>query len=145
MMATNQAIQNRASSTFKEPKAKDPDTFDGVHPDRLTGFLMECELVFRLQASRFPTEDRKVLYITSYLPGIALDAVQPLLSSSTCSLDMESTTAFAPYLKASFGDPDKKRTARQKLRNLRQTGMASEYFAKFRELIAVLGWVDQNQ
>ncbi len=67
MMPTNQAIQNRASLTlssiFKDPRAKDPDTFDGVLPDRLNGFLMECELVFRLQASRFPTEDSKVLYL----------------------------------------------------------------------------------
>jgi len=59
MIATNQAVQNRASLTpssiFKETRAKDPHTFDGVHPDRLYEFLMECEFVFRLQTSRFPT------------------------------------------------------------------------------------------
>lgn len=84
------------------------------------------------------------MYITSYLRGIALDAVRPLLLSTTPSYNMSTTLNFVAYLKANFGDPDEKGTARQRLRALRQTGMVSEYFSRFRELIAILGWVDQE-
>jgi len=54
---------------------------------------------------------------------------------------MESTTAFVAYFEAGFGDPDEKGTARRKLRNIADR---NEYFARFRELNAVLGWVDQK-
>ena len=125
-------------SSSKEPRAKDPDTFNGRKPDELNKFVMQCYLVFKLQPFRFLSEDVKVSYMISYLRGIAMDAVRPIASMSTMPDELLTVDAFVEYLRANFGDPDERGTARRKLKALRQTGTASEYFSRFWELIAVL-------
>ena len=136
-------------SSSKEPKVNDPDTYDG-RSDKLNQFITQCDLVFRVQPSRFATETVKVHFIISYLRGIALDAVRPLLGQEDDldniddPVELASKAAFFDYLRSSFGDPDEKGTARRKLTTLKQTSNASAYFAKFRELIAILGWKDQE-
>lgn len=132
------------SSTFKEPKAREPDTFNGRQPEKLNQFIMECDLVFKLQPSRYYTEEIKVTFMMSYLRGVALDAVRPLSTAIPPALELSSRDAFVRYLKDNFGDPDERGTARRHLKELKQTGTASEYFARMRELIAVLGWRDQE-
>ena len=62
------------SFSSKEPKVNDPDTYSG-QSGNLNQFITQCDLVFRVQPSRFATETVKVHYIISYLRGIALDAV----------------------------------------------------------------------
>ena len=127
----------------KEPRVNNPDEFDGRQPDKLRRFITQCEIVFQTQPSRYPTENICISYMISYLRGFALDAVRPFLTQAA-PLELSSKAAFIKYLEDNFGDPDKKGTARRKLKGLRQTGTAAEYFAHFRELIAVLGWVDQE-
>jgi hypothetical protein len=125
----------------KEPKASDPDTFNGKQANKLCQFVTQCYLVFRLNPSRFPTEEVKVGYMASFLRDAAADAIRPLLLGGY-ALETSSVEAFVRYLEDNFGDPDEKGTARRKLKALKQTGNASEYFSKFRELMATVGWTD---
>ena len=82
--------------------------------------------------------------MTSYLRGSALDSVRALETISPPATKLLSMGAFVQYLQDSYGNPDEAGTAQRKLKALRQTGTAAEYFSKLRELIAILGWIDQG-
>ena len=132
-----------ASGAPKEPKVKEPDTFSGETPSKLNGFLLQCELMFSLHASRYESEEVKVSAMISYLRGSALQSVRPLVAIRPWPVELQSVAAFSRYLKSSFGDPDERGTAKRQLRGLRQTKSAAEHFAKVRELVAVAGFTDQ--
>jgi hypothetical protein len=143
-----QAAATRASATpgpfgGKEPKIKDPETFNGQR-DQLNAFLTECTLVFELQPSRFPDDRTKINYMISLLRGTALMAIRPHLSGVVRPLFLQVYDDFVAYLKTNFGDPNEKGTARRKLKALRQTNSASAYFSEFQQYIAILGWIDQD-
>ena len=138
-----QPSRSPSDSSSKEPKANDPETFYGK-PDKLRQFIQQCNLVFRLQPSRFVNEEIQVAYMTSYLRGSALDSVRALETISPPAPELLTMAAFVQYLHDSYGDPDEAGTAQRKLKALRQTGTAAEYFSKLRELIAILGWIDQG-
>ena len=65
---THQPSRSPVDSSLKEPKANDPETFYGK-PNKLRQFIQQCNLVFRLQPSRFASEEIQVAYMTSYLRG----------------------------------------------------------------------------
>ena len=138
-----QPSRSPSDSSPKEPKANDPETFYGK-PEKLRQFIQQCNLVFRLQPSRFASEEIQVAYMTSYLRGSALDSVRALETIAPRAVELLSMSAFIRYLQDSYGDPDEMGTAQRKLKALRQTGTAAEYFSRLRELIAILGWIDQG-
>ena len=140
--ANSPAPSTNASSS--EPKANPPDTFDGSKPEKLEGFLMQCNIVFRLQPSKF-TEESKVIYAISFLRGFVQDAIQPLASGDELDEKISSFQRLSKYLRDNFGDPDIKGTAQRRYFDLKQTGSAAEYFAKLREYLAVLGWEANEQ
>ena len=127
----------------KEPKIKEPDTFSGNNPASLNSFLLQCRLMFQLNSSRYATEETKVLAMVAYLRGPALSCVRPLLGQATRAPELETVRAFTAYLKASFGDPDERGTAKRQLRELRQDKDAASYFARVRELAVIAGYSDQ--
>lgn len=127
----------------KDPKVADPEFFKGDR-HKLPSFLAELQLVFTLHAARYPTDEIKVAYACSLLRDTPLDAVRPALANAE-DPKMKSYSLFIKYLKENFGDPDEKGTARRELRQLRQTSSAADYFAKFNQYIAVLGWTDSEQ
>ena len=61
--ANSPAPSNNGS--MSEPKANPPDIFDGTKPEKLESFLMQCNIVFRLQPSKF-TEESKVIVTTPH-------------------------------------------------------------------------------
>ena len=103
---------------------------------------MQCRLHFEYSGSLFPDEESKIGYMITYLRGSAQDAVRPMVESSIRPVELSSVDDFVEYLKSSFGDPDEKGTARLRLKGLHQTGSAAKYFAKFREIMSILGWTD---
>ena len=103
---------------------------------------MQCRLHFEYSGSLFPDEESKIGYMITYLRGSAQDAVRPMVESSIQPIELSSVNDFVEYLKSSFGDPNEKGTAHQQLKGLHQTGSAAEYFAKFREIMSILGWTD---
>ena len=59
-------------STSSEPKISSPDTFDGKDPTQLPDFLLQVNLAFDLQPSRYASEPVKVKYaVTRALNGPA--------------------------------------------------------------------------
>lgn len=127
----------------KEPKVRDPDFFKGSRT-HLTSFLTEVELIFRLQSSRFGNDETKVNYVISLLRDKALLAITPFIQSEDPDPMLSDYSAFVKYLRVNFGDPDEKGSARRKLKSLKQVNSASEYFAEFRQFIAILGWKDEE-
>ena len=157
-MATGQTPANEVESSpspspsrlpslipAREPRIHDPDTFNGRKPDELNKFVMQCNLVFDLQPSTYTTERIKVAYMISYLRGMAADAIQPLVGISPTPYELSTVVDFVEFLRSNFGDPDEKGSAATKLDELVQNHTAAEYFARFREIIAVLGWREQEQ
>ena len=134
-------LPRSAAPISKEPKIKDPDTFDGSTKS-LNGFLTECELVFELQPSRFGNDRTKINYMISLLRGTPLEAIRPYITSTIKPSFLLNFDEFILRLKLNYGDPDETGTARRKLKSLRQTTSASAYFAEFQQYIAVLQWVD---
>ena len=132
-------------ASSKEPKANDPASFDGKNPEKLEQFITQCELVFKLQPSCYSSESVRVNYMISYLSGFALDAVRPFIDTSPTPVEISTKEEFVRYLRSNFGDPDIKGSTIRKLRNLVQKGSAAEYFSRFREYIAVLGFREELQ
>ena len=129
----------------KEPKAKDPETFDGQR-SKLSAFLTECRIIFTLQKSRFPDDSTKVHFAISFLRDTPLLAIRPYLARGEEHYPefLQTFDAFAEYLRQNYGDPDERGTAKRKMRGLVQTGSASAYFAEFNQHAAVLGWQDEE-
>jgi hypothetical protein len=73
-----------------------------------------------------------------------MSGIQSHLSQDPSPKWLGTVAGVIEYLQRNFGDPDEKATTRRQLQSLRQTGTAAEYFLKFREIIAVLGWVDKD-
>lgn len=129
-----------APARFAEPAVKEPDPFDGKRSSKLSHFLTQSQMVFALNPSRFANDNVKILYMVALLRGHAMDTVRPLLQIKPEPEVMLNLRSFIEYLSNAFGDPDETGTALSRLRDLKQTGSAAEYFARFRELIGIVGW-----
>jgi len=126
----------------KEPSVNPPDAYHGRKDQKLRSFTTECNLVFKLNSSRFSDEETRVAYMISYLRGPALDSLRTALEMMPPPPHLQSVKALVEFLNRNFGDPDEKATARTKLKGLKMSGTAAEYFSKFREIIAILEWTD---
>ena len=128
----------------QEPHTSDPEYFDGRR-STLRNFLAQCRIVFLAQPSRFPTERHKVIYASSYLRDVAFAWFQPFLDTidhEKPNAMLESFVCFSNALQEAFGDPDRKRTAENKLTLLRQVTSAATYSAEFKRLAVDTDWND---
>src|SRR5260370_3203545 len=50
-----------------------PDTFNGMNPEDLQTFLLQCQITFKSCPQDFPTESSKVFFAISYLKKVALE------------------------------------------------------------------------
>lgn len=139
----NRGVSTSSTRESKEPKVKDPETFTGKR-SLLNAFITECNIVFKLQVSRFNDERVKVNYMVSYLRGTPLDAISPYLTARPRPSFIESYDEFILYLRSNFGDPDEIGTTRRKYKALRQTTSASAYFAELQQYLAILNYKDQD-
>ena len=121
---------NPPTPSFKEPKVKDPDTFDGS-TKTLNSFLTKCEIVFELQSSRFGDDCTKITYMISLLGAMPLEAIRLYITSSIKPSFLLNFNRFILRLKLNYGDPDWTGTAQRKLKVLCQTTSASAYSDKF--------------
>ena len=92
-------------STSSEPKISSPDTFDGKDPTQLPDFLLQVNLAFDLQPSRYASEPVKVKYAVTYLRGPALKWVRPLIQANDPPAWVNDFSLFAEELTKIFGDP----------------------------------------
>ena len=70
----------------QEPKLSLPQPFDG-NPLRSRGFLTQCEFVFKLQPSRFASDQAKIGYVVTALTGQALDWFTAAFSTNSTIAD----------------------------------------------------------
>jgi hypothetical protein len=74
-------------SNNREPKVNNPRIiFSGVNHDgknynRLENFLTQLNMVFKLQPSRFPSDNTKVIYATSFMNKIIFKCIQPYFNA----------------------------------------------------------------
>ena len=86
----------------QEPKLSLPQPFDG-NPVRSHGFLTQCEFVFKLQPSRFSSDQAKIGYIVTSLTGQALDWFTAAFSTNPTIAD--NYVAFSDEFKKHFLSP----------------------------------------
>ena len=69
--------QPHTESRPEKVKVQEPDTFDGADPCRLQDFLVSCNLHFRDRPHVFSSDEKKILFVLSYLKGAAINWFEP--------------------------------------------------------------------
>ena len=112
--------------SYKKPKVNTPDTFNGEW-NKLTNFLMQVNLVFKLQPRRYVTDTLKIYYVTGYLWGAPETSIKSYLSLPEDRMPdlLKDFSKFEEYLKNTWGNPDKRCTAATKIYKIRQTGSSA--------------------
>ena len=88
-------------------KVRDPDTFDGSNPRKLHDFLVSCNLHFRDRPQVFASDEKRILFILSYLKGSALSWFEPGLNDPMNSAHwIWNYQAFLSELEDNFGPHD---------------------------------------
>ena len=130
-----------------------PESFDGNARD-LPGFLTQMRIHFLLHQDIIRTEEHKIVATLGFLKGRALEWFQPIAQDYITNkhndmMDEETEEtcanweAMARRFTDLFGDPDMIRTKERGLRELKQTGSATDYSTKFQTIASGLGWEDE--
>ncbi|KAG6327442.1 hypothetical protein ID866_11647 [Astraeus odoratus] len=72
----------KSGSLSSQAKVCKPNTFDSTDPKKLCTFLVQCKLNFQDCPSAFKKDCTKVVFVQSYLKGMALEWFEPDLLSS---------------------------------------------------------------
>ena len=140
-ITTNQ--QPPATPRTEKAKVRDPDTFDGSDPRKLRSFLVACNLHFRDRPHAFLDDERKILFVLSYLDGPAMSWFEPGLMDPTNSAPwMWNFEFFINELEVNFGPHDPIGDAETSLTNLtmREDSRIVKYNVEFWKLVARLDW-----
>ena len=124
-------------------KVREPDTFDGSNPKRLRDFLVSCNLHFRDRPQVFASDEKRILFILSYLKGSALSWFEPGLNDPTNSAHwMWNYQAFLGELEGNFGPHDPVGDAEKALNDLsmKATTRIVKYNVDFWELASRVSW-----
>ena len=130
---------------IKPLKINTPKPFDGSR-GKLQAFFSQVELFFGFNAERFPTDEHKVLFASTYLRGPAFEwfnlFLTDFLNNKPDKGDddkVEVTQNYSNFknkLRQVFGDFDKEHLAERRMQSLRQTRSAANYASKFQQLAA---------
>ena len=148
--ALNAIAQNLAPAPAPIPrpekvKVREPDTFDGTDPLKLRDFLVSCNLHFRDRPAVFASDEKKILFILSYLKGAAMSWFEPGLMDVTNSAHwMWDFAVFINELETNFGPHDPVRDAEKGLYSLRmkENSHIIKYNVEFWKLAARVSWND---
>ncbi|KAH0608715.1 uncharacterized protein H6S33_001849, partial [Morchella sextelata] len=126
-------------TTYRSEKLPDPEVFRGDRDrERLHLFKQQMKIKLLGNADRYPTLQSKLSYAFSRLEGVA--ANQFLQYVGEGEITLPSMVRFYEVLDTAFGDPDRMRTARRNLRNIRQRNRTfADYFAEFQRYAAESG------
>ncbi|KAH0606106.1 uncharacterized protein H6S33_003767 [Morchella sextelata] len=124
---------------YRSEKLPDPDVFRGDRDrERLHLFKQQMKIKLLGNTDRYPTLQSKLSYAFSRLEGAAANQFLQYVGEEGIALP--SMTRFYEILDTAFGDPDRMRTARRNLRNIRQrTRTFPDYFAEFQRYAAESG------
>ena len=119
-------------------RARNPDPYSGGAKD-LERFLTQCRIYFLIKQKEFKNEQTQVLFSGGHLSGPAADWFSPLIRDLAAGATKPETQRifnkyanFERALEQLYGNRDKQKVALRNLRQLRQTGSASQYTATFR-------------
>lgn len=117
----------------KEPKIPVPERFNGNRKNYRT-FMSQVDAIFTLNASRFPDDKTKIIYIGSLLTGDAAKWFEAMTRSETGNL-MNDYKVFKTIFEQLFSDPYSEANACRELKKLRQGSLsATAYAMKFLSL-----------
>jgi hypothetical protein len=135
------AVSNSVSSSL--PKINLPERFDGSE-NEFRGFVNQLNLVFRLHACRYSTDEIKISVLGTLLTGRALQWFNPMSEHpEKYGTVMSSFPEFLRVFTAVFGPIDAGIKAANKITLLRQgRGTVSAYVSIFQQYAAELEWND---
>jgi len=127
-------------------KAADPEKFSGDRADT-EGFIRAVKLSIAIQPGSFPDNKTKMLYALSFMSGgsaaiWAHNKTQAIIDGTSLITTFDE---FTKQVEEAFGDPDRARTARTKLHDLKMTSnmSADDYTAQFEILAGRTGFNDE--
>ena len=138
-----------ASVIIKPLKINTPELFDGSR-GKLQAFFSQIELFFGFNIDRFPTNEHKVLFASTYLGGPAFEwfnsFLTDFLNNEPDKRDDDTIKVTQNYsnfknkLRQVFDDFDKEYLAERRMQSLQQTRSAADYASKFQQLAAQTQW-----
>ncbi|KAG6328769.1 hypothetical protein ID866_10320 [Astraeus odoratus] len=139
----------KSSSSSSQTKLCKPDTFDSTDPKKLCTFLVQCKLNFQDCPSAFKKDCTKVVFVQSYLKGMALEWFElDLLSSGnprSCPLWMDNWTEFVIKLQSTFSPHNPVANTENQLNHLqmKENQCINKYMVEFNQLTSqVKGYGD---
>lgn len=115
-----------------------PEIYSGK-PKKLGSFLAELQRTFKHQPGTFRSDRAKVIFATSHLRGTALKWAVDHPESQ------DSWTRFSEDIQTRFGNPDKKETAFNQLKKLKQHGSARAYSERWANYAADVEWAEGDK
>jgi len=135
--------QPPAPPRVEKVKVREPDTFDGSDPRKLRSFLLACNSHFRDRPYAFPNDEKKILFVLSYLNGSAISWFEPgLMDPSNSAHWMWDFDAFINELEVNFGPHDPVGDAEKSLTELtmKEGSRIVKYNVEFWKLVARVDW-----
>jgi hypothetical protein len=127
--------------TSSQPKIEDPELYYGERA-KLRAFLIQCELKFNCEPSKFDKDSKKVNYASARCRGNAWAWIEPSMKEEGIS-KYETWKDFKTAISRAFGEADSKEVARRKFKTIKQGNRsAAAYWADFERLMADLDYND---
>jgi len=141
--APNSSLSSASFAVVPEIKIRHPEFFTGQRK-QLSEFLSQVMMVIETQPTKFLNNKTKVIYLCSHLRGPAYSWAQSFIETlgtpneHPCLSNFEE---FVKSLRAAFGDPDPRATARRDLFRLHQgNSSAADYAAAFQRAAVRTKW-----
>ena len=134
-------VVSTAPPAVRDPKIITPKPFEGDF-ELCRGFLVQCELVFQHQPSRYGSDGAKIAFVLSLLSGRALRWATAAVGQSS---RLSSTySAFRAEFKSVFDHPEDGEDAATRLHSIQQGSRSvADYTLEFRILAADSKWGDK--
>lgn len=116
-----------------------PSEYDGKNRTECSTFISQVRLFIGGSPAAFPTEESKVLFMTTYLRDKAFAWVEPKLAVNTDPI-LRDFEAFCAALQKNLGEQDIVKTMGKKLRALKQSSSVSNYRTEFENIAQYLSW-----
>jgi len=103
MLMTHELTRREAAPKVSKAKMREPDTFDGSDPSKLSNFILLCNLYFRNNPA-YSDDEAKIAFALSHLRGTALESFEPsILAENHEDWMMDNWSDFVESLQNQFG------------------------------------------
>ncbi|QRV99684.1 Retrotransposon-derived protein PEG10 [Ceratobasidium sp. AG-Ba] len=143
--AVRAAMQTPSPSNPKS-KIPAPEKFSGKKGNAAKSFMLDCKTYFVANASSFPTDDARIMYVLMNLKeGIPKQWGQYYLKKLLAGDQdpvLDSWQAFESGFLTNWSDPAALQVAERRINKLKQTASASDYATELRVIAGELEWSD---